>query len=37
MASDPVLDARRLRYGTKMGDWLTALPSTVDGTELGDQ
>ena len=37
MASDPVLDARWLRYGTKMGDWLTALPSTVDGTELGDQ
>ena len=33
----PVLNARRLRRAAKTGDLLTVQPSTVNGTELGDQ
>ena len=33
----PVLQARRMRRAAKTGAWLTVLPSTVNGTELGVQ
>ena len=33
----PVLQARRMRQAAKTGAWLTVLPSTVNGTELGAQ
>ena len=33
----PVQRARRLRRATKIGDWLTVQPFTVNGTELGAQ
>ena len=33
----PVLQARQMRRAAKTGAWLTVLPSTVNGTELGDQ
>ena len=32
-----VLQARRMRRAAKTGAWLTVLPSTVNGTELGAQ
>ena len=37
MVTAPTLNDRRLRQGTKTGDWLTMLPSTVNGMELGSQ
>ena len=37
LEGDPVLNARRLRRAAKTGAWLTVLPSTVNGTELGAQ
>ena len=33
----PVLQARRMRRVEKTRDWLTVLPFTVNGTELGTQ
>ena len=33
----PVMQARRMRRAAKTGAWLTVLPSTVNGKELGDQ
>ena len=33
----PLLQARRMRRASKTGAWLTVLPSTVNGTELGAQ
>ena len=33
----PVLQARRIRGAAKTGAWLTSMPSTVNGTELGAQ
>ena len=33
----PVLQARRMLRAAKTGAWLTVLPSTVNGTELGAQ
>ena len=33
----PVMQARRMRQAAKTGAWLTVLPSTVNGTELGPQ
>ena len=33
----PVLQARRMRRAAKTRAWLTVLPSTVNGTELGGQ
>ena len=32
-----VLQARRMRKGAKTGAWITVLPSTVNGMELGSQ
>ena len=37
MAESPVSDACQMRQGTNTGLWLTVLPFTVNGTELGDQ
>ena len=37
MEAAPALDTRQLRWGTKLGAWITMLPSTVNGTYLGDQ
>ena len=37
MVTDPELDDRRLRRGTKTGACLTMLPFTVNGEELGAQ
>ena len=34
MASAPTLESHRLKWGTKMGSWLTVLPSTVNRTGL---
>ena len=31
----PVLQARQMRRAAKTGAWITVLPSTVNGTELG--
>ena len=33
----PVLQARRMRRAAKTGAWITVLPSTVNGTDLGAQ
>ena len=33
----PVLQARQMRRAAKTGSWLTVLPSTVNGKELGSQ
>ena len=33
----PVLQARQMRQAEKTGSWITVLPSTVNGTELGAQ
>ena len=33
----PVQQARCMRQAAKTGDWITVLPSTVNGTELGVQ
>ena len=35
MEDDPTLDARRLRWETNTEAWLTMLPSTVNGTDMG--
>ena len=37
MVATPMLEARRMRQGTKMGAWLDVFPSTVNGKDLGDQ
>ena len=37
MADAPTLESRRLRWGTKPGEWITVLPYTVNKTELGIQ
>ena len=37
MTAAPTLDVCQLRRGTNTGAWLTMLPSTVNGKELGDQ
>ena len=37
MSAAPDMEARLLKRGTKMELWLTMLPSTVNGTELGYQ
>ena len=36
MVAAPTLDACRMRWRTKIGAWLAVVPSTVNGTELGD-
>ena len=33
----PVLQAHRMRRAAKTGDWLTVLPYTINGTEMGPQ
>ena len=35
MAYSPALDARWMRQGTMIGAWITVLPSTLNGKELG--
>ena len=37
LEGDPVLQARRMQRAAKTRAWLTVLPSTVNGTELGAQ
>ena len=37
LEGDPVLQARLMGRSAKTGAWLTVLPSTVNGTELGAQ
>ena len=37
LSGEPVQDARRLQRATKMGTWLIVQPSTVNGTEIGEQ
>ena len=37
MSAAFMLEACRLRQGTKMGAWITVLPLPVNGMELGDQ
>ena len=37
LEGSPVLHARRLQRATNTGAWLTVLPSTVNGTDLGTQ
>ena len=37
MERDPVLQARRMQRAANTRAWLTVLPSTVNGTELGAQ
>ena len=37
MAAASTLDARKLLWGTKMGEWLTMLISMLNGTDIGDK
>ena len=37
LEGSPIMQARRMRRAAKTGAWLTVLPSTVNGMELGAQ
>ena len=37
MSAAPTLEYHKLRRGTNTGAWITVLPYTVNGTDLGDQ
>ena len=37
LEGDPALHARHMQRAAKTGAWLTVMPSTVNGTELGPQ